>query len=49
MFGFGTQTLPQVPVFGLWQAIGVQIGELIITIGFLLLIPFQKRRKLVER
>jgi hypothetical protein len=45
VFGFGTQMLPQVPVFGVWQARGVQIGELIITIGFLLLIPFQRRKE----
>jgi len=39
VFGFGTQVPPQVPVFGPWQATGVQIGEVLITIGFLLLIP----------
>jgi len=49
VFGFGTQTLPQVPVFGIWQARGVQIGELLITIGFLLLIPFQRRKKPEEK
>jgi len=43
IFGFGTQLLPRVPVFGPWQSSGVQLGELFITVGFLLLIPFQKR------
>jgi hypothetical protein len=49
IFGFGTQMLPQVPVFGPWQATGVQIGEFLITIGFLLLIPFHWRRKAEEK
>jgi hypothetical protein len=45
VFGFGTQAPPSVPVFGPWQATGVQIGECLITIGFLLLIPFFRRKK----
>ncbi len=49
VFGFGTQPPPQVPVFGPWQATGVQIGECLITIGFLLLIPIFKRKKPVEK
>lgn len=44
VFGFGTQPLPKVPFFGPWQAVGVQIGQAIIAIGFLLLIPWQRRR-----
>jgi hypothetical protein len=47
VFGFGTQMPPMVPVFGPLQAIGVQIGECLIVIGFLLLIPFV-RRKVIE-
>src|SRR5512137_655307 len=39
VFGFGTQMWPKVPYFGPWQAIGVQIGEAVIAIGFVLLIP----------
>ena len=42
VFGMGTQTLPQVPFFGNLQSFGVQIGEAVIAIGFLLLIPYQK-------
>jgi hypothetical protein len=49
VFGFGTQMPPQVPVFGPWQATGVQIGELLITIGFLLLIPIHRRKKTEEK
>ena len=44
IFGFGTQGFPKVPVFGPWQAIGVQIGEVLIAIGFLLLIPYHKNK-----
>ncbi len=42
VFGFGTQLPPQIPVFGPWQVVGVQIGECLITIGFLMLIPYTK-------
>jgi hypothetical protein len=49
VFGFGTQLPPRVPVFGPWQATGVQIGEVVITIGFLLLIPIHKRKKAEEK
>lgn len=40
VFGFGSHMLPGVPFFGPWQARGVVVGEAIITIGFLLLIPY---------
>ena len=40
IFGFGNHPFPQVPVFGPWQAAGVLIGEAIIAIGFLMLIPW---------
>jgi len=39
IFGFGSQPLPDTPYFGPWQAYGVEIGILIIIIGFFLLIP----------
>jgi len=39
VFGLGSHPFPLVPFFGPWQAIGVQIGEVIIAVGFLLLIP----------
>jgi len=48
VFGFGTQLQPRVPFFGPWQATGVQIGELLIAIGFLLLIPYHLQRKTQE-
>jgi hypothetical protein len=40
VFGLGSHPLPK-PFFGPWQAIGVQIGELVIAIGILLMVPFQ--------
>ncbi len=41
VFGMGTQPLPDVPYFGPWQAGGVLIGQSVIAIGFLMLIPYQ--------
>lgn len=42
VFGMGTQKLPQVPFFGNLQSFGVQAGEAVIAIGFLLLIPYSR-------
>jgi len=43
VFGFGSHLLPDtVPYFGQWQALGVQSGELMIALGFLLMIPFHR-------
>ena len=41
VFGMGSQTLPDVPYFGPWQAAGVLVGQVIIAIGFLMLIPYR--------
>ncbi len=41
VFGMGSHFLPDVPYFGPWQASGVLIGEIVIAIGFLMLIPYQ--------
>jgi hypothetical protein len=49
VFGFGSQVRPRVPFFGPWQAAGVQIGEMLIAIGFLLLIPYQLQKKTQEK
>jgi hypothetical protein len=40
VFGMGSQPLPEVPYFGPWQAGGVLIGQFVIAIGFLMLIPY---------
>ncbi|MBN2500521.1 MAG: hypothetical protein JXB38_07095 [Anaerolineales bacterium] len=42
IFGLGTRPLPTfIPFFGRWQARGVLIGEIVIIVGFLLLLPYQ--------
>lgn len=41
IFGMGSHTFPFVPYFGPWQATGVLIGQGIIALGFLLMIPFK--------
>ena len=43
VFGFGSHFLPDAPYFGGWQTRGVEIGEAIIAIGFLFMIPFGKK------
>jgi len=42
IFGMGSHPLPGYPYFGPWQARGVEIGELLIMIGFVMLLPFKK-------
>jgi hypothetical protein len=44
VFGFGSQPFPSTPYFGQWQALGVVIGEILIIIGFLLMIPYPKKK-----
>ena len=39
VFGLGSQPLPDLPIFGPLQAIGVMIGQGVIAIGFLMFIP----------
>ncbi len=45
VFGFGSQPPPKIPYFGPWQAAGVMIGEGVVALGFLMLIPFRQSRK----
>lgn len=40
IFGMGSQPLPMVPYFGPWQSGGVLIGQIVIAIGFLMMIPY---------
>jgi hypothetical protein len=42
VFGAGSHPLPGVPYFGPWQARGVEFGQAIIALGFLLLIPYRR-------
>ncbi len=39
LFGIGSQPFPEVTFFGRWQSFGVLVGQAIIALGFLLLIP----------
>lgn len=39
IFGMGTHPLPGIPFFGPWQATGVEIGLVIICVGFLMFPP----------
>ncbi len=43
IFGMGSHPLPGVPHFGPWQARGVEIGMLIILVGFLLMVPYRRK------
>jgi hypothetical protein len=49
VFGFGSHPLPDVPYFGAWQARGVEIGEAIIAVGFLMMIPFNIKGRKPEK
>lgn len=40
VFGMGSQPLPGVPYFGPWQSGGVLIGQIMIAIGFLMMVPY---------
>jgi len=42
VFGMGSQPPPGVPYFGPWQATGVLIGQILIAIGFLMMMPYRK-------
>ncbi|MGD9092820.1 MAG: hypothetical protein PVF74_08215 [Anaerolineales bacterium] len=48
LFGFGNHLLPDIPYFGPWQAVGVMIGEAVIVLGFLMLIPWPGWRRQQE-
>ena len=41
IFGFGSHGFPNIPRFGSWQMTGVIIGEVVIAIGLVMLIPFK--------
>lgn len=42
IFGFGSHGFPKIPVFGSWQMMGVIMGEVVIAVGMLLLVPYKK-------
>lgn len=49
IFGMGSHSLPQVPYFGPLQALGVLIAEIVIALGFLLMVPFNIEQKKTQR
>ena len=40
VFGMGSQAVPKTPYFGPWQAGGVLIGQFVIALGFLMVVPY---------
>lgn len=44
VFGFGSNNYPAIPVFGIYQQIGVLVGELVIAVGLLMLIPYKRHQ-----
>ena len=42
VFGFGSNNYPQIPIFGIYQVLGVIIGEVVIAAGLVMLVPFKK-------
>ncbi len=44
VFGMGGQVYPRIPYFGPWQAMAVQVGQVVIAIGFVLLLPFRRKQ-----
>jgi hypothetical protein len=49
IFGFGSHPLPGLPFFGPWQAHGVEAGQALIGLGFLMLLPFARSEKRATR
>ncbi len=45
VFGMGSQPLPGVPYFGPWQAMGVLIGQVIIAVGFIMMMPYHRSER----
>lgn len=45
VFGVGSHPLPGVPVFGVWQARGMEIGLALIAIGFVMMFPYKQKQK----
>ena len=45
VFGMGTQPLPEVPFFGPLQATGMEIGQAVIALGFLMTIRYKKKQE----
>ncbi len=45
VFGFGSEHIPvAVPYFGFLQTVGVLTGQILIGVGFILMIPFEQKK-----
>lgn len=44
ILGFGNHPFPKIPYFGPLQSVGVIIGEIAIAVGFLMVIPYPRKR-----
>lgn len=42
IFGFGSNNFPVIPIFGIYQQLGVILGEIVIAVGLILLVPFKE-------
>lgn len=49
VFGFGSQISPEIPYYGPYQATGVLIGEGVIAVGFILMIPYRHKSREPKR
>jgi len=45
IFGMTLQANPEVPFFGPWQAMGVELGMAVVALGMLMLVPYHRLRK----
>lgn len=43
VFGIGSHPLPGTPIFGVWQARGMEIGLALIAIGFVIMYPYKNQ------
>lgn len=43
VLGIGSHPLPGLPVFGIWQARGMEIGLAMIAIGFITMFPYRQK------
>ena len=45
VFGMSIKDNPRVPFFGPWQQTGIEIGMVVIVLGMLMVVPWQRLRK----
>jgi hypothetical protein len=45
VLGIGSHPLPGLPVFGIWQARGMEIGLAVIAIGFVMMFPYKHKAR----